>query len=95
MVAKPVIDIGIVIDPGALPAVIDRLAVMGYVHRGDLGIMGREVFGLSETDLKCSMPLHHLYVCGRENKALQEHLAFRDFMRQHPEWCQKLSDLKR
>ena len=95
MVAKPVIDIVIVIDLGALPAVIDHLSVMGYVHRGDLGIPGREAFGLSETNLECSMPLHHLYVCERENKALKDHLAFRDFMRQHPEWCQRLSELKR
>ena len=27
--------------------------------------------------------------------ALREHLAFRDFMRSHPDWIQKLSDLKR
>lgn len=94
MAAKPIIDIDVVIEHGALPAIIGRLGNIGYLHRGDLGISGREAFDLA--DLAAGqLPPHHLYVCERDNNALQEHLAFRDFMRLHPEWCQRLSDLKR
>ncbi len=95
MTAKPIIDIDVVIEYGALPTVIERLGNIGYAHRGDLGIPGREAFdtvGDSDRDL---WPRHHLYVCERGNNALKEHLAFRDFMRQHPEWRQRLSGLKR
>jgi len=95
MTAKPIIDIDIVIDPGFFPAIRDHLAIMGYVHRGDLGINGREAFGITDEDAKSSLSPHHLYVCERGSNALHEHLAFRDFMKQHPEWRQRLNDLKR
>ena len=95
MMAKPIIDIDIVIDSGAFLTVRDRLTKLSYIHRGDLGIPGREAFGLTDANIKSSLPPHHLYVCERSNNALQEHLAFRDFMRRHPEWRRRLSDLKR
>jgi len=28
-----------------LPIIIEKLATIGYDHRGDLGILGREAFG--------------------------------------------------
>jgi len=95
MTAKPVIDIDIVIDPGTFPEIRDCLRKLGYRHQGDLGIIGREAFDLIEDGETPWLPPHHLYVCERGNHELQKHLAFRDFMRQHPEWCQKLSELKR
>ncbi len=94
MTAKPVVDIDLVIEAGDFSAVKDRLATLSYVHRGDLGIQGRESFGLTDEDTKSSLPPHHLYVCESGNRALEEHLAFRDFLKQNPEWCQRLSSLK-
>jgi len=44
MVAKPIIDIDIVIEPGSFPRVRDHLAMIGYTHQGDQGISGWEVF---------------------------------------------------
>lgn len=95
MMAKPIIDIDIVVNPGAFLAVRNRLAKLSYIHQGDLGILGREAFDLTDADIKSSLPPHHIYVCERNSNALKEHLAFRNFMRQHPEWRQRLSDLKR
>lgn len=91
--AKPVIDIDIVIDDGTLPAVIERLASIGYYHKGDLGIRGREAFGYDEED-KAHLMRHHLYVCHKDNAELKQHLALRGFLRENPEYCEKYSKIK-
>ena len=42
MSAKPCIDLDVIIkDDSMLEAVIERLAEIGYIHEGDLGIKGR------------------------------------------------------
>lgn len=94
MTAKPIIDIDIVVEAGGFPAIRDRLGKIGYVHQGNRGIQGREAFDLTDTDVKSNLPPHHLYVCEQDSQALLEHLVFRDFMRQHSEWRQRLSELK-
>jgi len=94
MVAKPIIDITIVTERGGFPAVRDRLTAIGYVHVGDQEIPGREVFKIHDEGLKASLQAHHLYACEKGAKPLIEHLAYRDFMRKHPEWRQKLSTMK-
>ena len=46
--AKPIIDIDLVIAIDTdLSEVIQELAVIGYVHEGNLGIEGREAFDYS------------------------------------------------
>ena len=95
MTAKPIIDINIVCEAGSFPVIKNCLMTIGYLHQGDKGIPGREAFDLSDADMKSSLPPHHLYVCDKGNQALLEHLAFRNFMRQHPEWRQRLSEHKR
>lgn len=94
MVAKPIIDIDVVIAPGAFPAVKARLEALGYVHQGDLGIPEREAFDLVNPDARSRLPDHHLYVCEDGAHELRRHLAFRNFMRRHPEWRERLSRLK-
>src|SRR6266540_5229473 len=45
LAAKTIIDVDVVVPTVADVAVaIERLATLGYVHRGDLGIPGREAF---------------------------------------------------
>jgi GrpB-like predicted nucleotidyltransferase (UPF0157 family) len=45
LAAKPIIDISIVVpERSDVQTGISRLASLGYVHRGDLGIEGREAF---------------------------------------------------
>ena len=81
--AKPCIDIDVVIrDASLLDDVVGRLAGIGYVHEGDLGIKGREAFGYSD---KPHLRKHHLYVCPQDSGELKRHIVFRDFLRSHPE----------
>ena len=81
--AKPIIDIDVVIvDASKLPAVIEALCKIGYSHEGDLGIKGREAF---KYDGKEHLRKHHLYVCCRDSSELKRHVAFRDYLRSHPE----------
>ena len=45
LAAKPIIDIDVIVaTPAQVPLAIERLATLGYVHRGNLGIAGREAF---------------------------------------------------
>ena len=89
--AKPIIDLDVVIPAIAdLPAAIERLATLGYVHRGDLGIPGRKAFSRPP-----DTPPHHLYVCARDSAELRRHLLFRDYLRSHPEDARAYGALKR
>ena len=40
------------------------------------------------------VPYHHLYVCPRHSAELKKETVFRDFMRQHADWRQRLNELK-
>ncbi len=95
MMAKPIIDLDIVIAQGTFAKVKERLEALGYVHQGDLGLPKREAFDLVDAEAKARLPEHHLYVCEQGVHELRKHLAFRDFMRQHPEWRERLNRLKR
>jgi len=45
LAAKPIIDLDVLLaSPDDMPAAVDRLASIGYVHQGDLGVPGREAF---------------------------------------------------
>ncbi len=92
--AKPVIDIDIVIDNGKLPIIVKKLAGIGYRHRGDLGISGREAFGYNDEE-KSHLMKHHLYVCQKDNSELKRHLALRNFLRNSCEYREKYSSIKR
>ena len=90
--AKPVIDIDAVIEERSrLAEAIARLAEAGYRHEGDLGIAGREAF-CYEGEKR--LPEHHLYVCARDSEELRRHLAFRDFLRSHPEAAREYGRIK-
>ncbi|MHB9108691.1 MAG: GrpB family protein [Armatimonadota bacterium] len=91
MTAKPIIDILIIVDRPVFPLVKDRLATLGYVHQGDLGITDREAFDLADQVTKGSLPYRHLYVAIDGTAAPREQLCFRNFLRAHPEWVERLS----
>ena len=91
LAAKPVIDMTIVVaDVARMAAVTEGLATVGYVHRGDLGIPGREAF-FAPSDL----PAHHLYACTEGNLGLRNHVAVRDYLREHPERAKAYGELKK
>ncbi|MHB0935358.1 MAG: GrpB family protein [Armatimonadota bacterium] len=94
MTAKPIIDILILVNRPVFPLVKDRLATLGYIHQGDLGIADREAFDLADRHAKESLPYHHLYVAIDGTAAPREQLCFRNFLRAHPEWVERLSQHK-
>ena len=90
--AKPIIDIDIVIpDYSRFDAVVAALETIGYIHEGDLGIPGREAFKYSGKE---HLRRHHLYVCTETSEELKRHLAFRDYLRSHPEAVREYSRVK-
>jgi GrpB-like predicted nucleotidyltransferase (UPF0157 family) len=81
LAAKPIIDMDVVVPSVAdIPEAIRRLAVLGYVHRGDLGIAGREAF-----TSPAGKPRHHLYVCSLGSEELRRHRSLRDYLLTHPD----------
>ena len=92
LAAKPIIDIDVVIrDRTVLPEVISALGRIGYTHEGDLGIPGREAFKYEGKD---HLKKHHLYVCAQDSEELKRHLAFRDYLRSHPEAASEYGRIK-
>ena len=91
LAAKPVLEIDLVIEGrGQMPMIVERLATIGYRHRGDLGIEDREVFAMPR-----GMPMHHLYVCTSNSLPLRNHLALRDHLRAHPPDATAYGNLKK
>lgn len=90
LAAKPVIDIDIVVTPEHVEAAIGRVVRLGYEHRGDLGIAGREAFRRP-----AGSPPHHLYLCASNSPALANHLAVRDHLRANPDVAREYGALKK
>jgi len=97
--AKPVLDIDLIIeDSHMLPPVITVLEGLGYRHEGDLGIPGREAFRRTSAQTPLNghpWPAHNLYVCLAGSLSLKNHLAFRNYLRSHPDKAKAYAELKR
>ena len=92
MSAKPCIDIDVVIkDYSIFKALVEKLAEIGYVHEGDLGIKDREAFCFTD---KPHLQNHHLYVCPAYSEELRRHITFRDFLRSNPDAVAEYSRVK-
>lgn len=90
--AKPIIDIDVVIkDYSVFDDIVKRLASIGYIYEGDLGIEGREAF---RYDNKPHLQEHHLYVCPEQSRELHRHITFRNYLRMHPEAVEKYGRIK-
>lgn len=91
LAAKPIIDMDVVVVSAMdVPAAIERLGLLGYVHRGNLGIDGREAFESPPRQIE-----HHLYLCVRGSAALSNHLTVRNYLRHNPEAAIKYGMLKK
>lgn len=91
LAAKPIIDIDVLLaSETTLSVAIERLASLGYIHRGNLGVPEREAFLAPVNN-----PPHHLYVCPPSSAEFRRHIAFRDYLRAHPEDAKIYGDLKR
>jgi len=91
LAAKPIIDIDVLLRSSTdLPVVIGRLAELGYEHKGDLGVSGREAFQANAAAVQ-----HHLYVCSSGSPEYHRHIAFRNYLRAHAADANAYALLKR
>jgi len=91
LAAKPIIDMTIVVATrDDVPEAIERLAQLGYVHRGNLGIDDREAF-----DHPAALRRHNLYVCPEGTIGVVNQLAVRDYLRANPEAAARYGALKK
>jgi GrpB-like predicted nucleotidyltransferase (UPF0157 family) len=91
LAAKPVIDIDVLLKSSTdVAVVIRKLADLGYEHRGDLGVSGREAFRANGADVQ-----HHLYVCPPGSLEYDRHIAFRNYLRAHAADANAYALLKR
>lgn len=91
LAAKAIIDLDVIVpSQQGVRTAIERLTAVDYAYRGNLGIEGREAFRAAVNE-----PAHNLYVCRRDSAALRDHIAFRDYLRTHPETAGAYAQLKR
>jgi len=91
LAAKPIIDLDVVLGSRSdLPDAIRLLEKIGYVHEGNLGIVGREAFRSPMNQIR-----HHLYVVIEGAEELRRHIAFRDALRRDEALRSNYEQLKR
>ncbi len=92
LAAKPVIDVDYVLADAALwPQVKRELETLGFYHRGDGGLPGREMFTESlRLDFR-----HNFYVCVAGSPHLENHLQLRGYLRGNPEALRRYGECKK
>ena len=92
ILAKPIIDLlGATPDLAQIDALTETFATLGYEALGTYGIEGRRYFRKhNDTGLRT----HHLHIFQATSPHLTRHIAFRDYLRAHPEIAAKYSALK-
>jgi GrpB-like predicted nucleotidyltransferase (UPF0157 family) len=92
LTAKPTIDILVGVRKLEITEqAMARMARLGYQHRGEMGIPGRQYFRKGDRyprDFNV-----HVVVWG--GPLWNDHVAFRDYLRAHPEWAREYAELKR
>ncbi|EJC68877.1 GrpB family protein [Rhizobium sp. 1AS11] len=90
LLAKPKIDLAaVVISDAFLAAAIEVVRAADFVFHGDTGerrwafTRDHQAYGF------------RLYLCGPDNRAHQDRILFRDYLRDHPGRAEAYADLKR
>ena len=80
--AKPIIDIlPVVHDLALVDGLNAPMAALGYIAKGENGIPGRRYFRKGSD----AHHTHHVHVFEASSPEIAKHLAFRDYLRAHPE----------
>lgn len=91
LAAKPIVDmLAEVRDLDALDRRSPSLAAAGYRAKGEFGVAGRRYFVKGE-----ALHTHHLHAFRRGDAHVARHLAFRDYLRAHPNIAARYANLKR
>jgi GrpB-like predicted nucleotidyltransferase (UPF0157 family) len=92
IVAKPTIDVLLVVPSFLLlDASAPALIGLGYEGMGEFGITERRYF---RKDSAVGIRTHHLHAYEVGNPRIEQHLAFRDYMNEHPDVAQTYGALK-
>jgi GrpB-like predicted nucleotidyltransferase (UPF0157 family) len=92
--AKPTIDIQLgLASLSTIGDVARLLEPLGYAHRGEQGVAGRHLF-IKPAD-EMAPRLFHLHACEVGSEPWLRTIAFRDYLRSHPEAASKYVALKR
>ena len=90
--SKPILDLLGGHPPGADPlAYVAAFEAAGFTHRGEYGIPGRHYF---VRDDAAGRRTHHLHLVAEGGALWRAHLAFRDYLRQHPARVAEYAALK-
>lgn len=91
LASKPVIDADYILADSELSdSVKADLAALGFYHRGDGGLKGRDMFTES-----LRLPFrHNFYVCSADSLHLQNHLKLRNFLCNNPAAARSYGELK-
>lgn len=90
LAAKPIIDImPVVRDIGSIDAFNQNLQALGYTPKGENGISGRRYF-----ERGGDQRTHHVHAYQIGSPHVERHLAFRDYLRTHPQRARTYGDLK-
>jgi GrpB-like predicted nucleotidyltransferase (UPF0157 family) len=76
LAAKPILDIDVIVGRDDVKTAVAALEAIGYRHRGDLGVTGREAFFPPDDE-----PRRNVYVCEAGTLNVRNHLAVRDVLR--------------
>lgn len=90
MLAKPVLDIAAGLPRGmSIQDCVAALTRAGYEHRGERGVPGRHYFRRGQPRS------YHLHLVEEDGPLWRDYVAFRDYLRAHPEAARQFADLKR
>jgi GrpB-like predicted nucleotidyltransferase (UPF0157 family) len=91
LAAKPVIDVLLEVSSlAALDARESDIVALGYKTKGENGIPGRRYYHLGDR-----IRTHQAHAYARGNPHLRRHLAFRDYLRRHPQVAADYAQVKR
>ncbi len=89
--AKPVIDILVTVDDlAAVGKLNSQFSALGYECLGELGIQGRCFYRKGKPGRT-----HHIHLFQKNNPQIERHIAFRDYLQQHPNETRAYSWIKR
>ncbi|MHB1709140.1 MAG: GrpB family protein [Thermoplasmataceae archaeon] len=89
--SKPIIDILIAVrDISKVDSFNRAMEEVGYTALGENGIPGRRYFQKSVGDDHS----HHVHVFESGNSEIERHIAFRDYLRAHPQVAEKYGTIK-